>query len=153
MDVRTNPEAPLAPNHVAIRREDYRPPDWLVPEIGLKFTLGIEETRVQSKLLVERNPDAKSDTNMLRLNGDGLTPGGVWIDGEPSDKWTMDGGDLLIELPGQRHEIGVDTEINPAANTKLMGLYASGGMLCTQCEAEGFRRITFFPDRPDVLSK
>jgi len=152
-DAKTAPEAPPSPVHVTIRREDYRPPEWLVPEIALKFALGIEKTRVQSKLSVERNPDSADKSNVLRLNGDGLTPAGVWIDGSPCDNWSMDGGDLLLELPGDRHEIGIDVEINPAANTKLMGLYASNGMLCTQCEAEGFRRITFFPDRPDVLSK
>jgi aminopeptidase N len=152
-DANTAPEAPPSPTHVTIRREDYRPPDWLVPEIELKFTLGLEKTRIQAKLIVEPNPDAKEDSNVLRLNGDELTPAGVWIDGEATDQWSMDGGDLLIELPRGRHEIGIDTEINPAANSKLMGLYASGGMLCTQCEAEGFRRITFFPDRPDVLSR
>jgi aminopeptidase N len=152
-DANTAPEAPPSPTHVTIRREDYRPPDWLVPEIELKFTLGVEKTRIQAKLIVEPNPDAKEDSNVLRLNGDELTPAGVWIDGEATDQWSMDGGDLLIELPRGRHEIGIDTEINPAANSKLMGLYASGGMLCTQCEAEGFRRITFFPDRPDVLSR
>jgi aminopeptidase N len=156
-DIRTNPvevpaEAPPSPEHVAIRREDYRPPDWLVPKIQLKFGLGIEKTRVQAKLIVERNP-AGQPRAPLRLNGDALQALGVWIDGEPSDDWRMDGDDLLITLAGDRHEIGIDTEIEPAANTKLMGLYASNGMLCTQCEAEGFRRITFFPDRPDVLSK
>jgi aminopeptidase N len=151
-DVRVNAEAPQNPAHVEFRREDYRPPDWLVPETALKFTLGIEMTRVQAKLSVERNPKGSSDAP-LRLNGDELKPLGVWIDGTPSERWTMDSDDLLIELPGDRHEIGIDTEINPAANSKLMGLYASNGMLCTQCEAQGFRRITFFPDRPDVLSK
>jgi aminopeptidase N len=151
-DVRVNAEAPQNPAHIEFRREDYRPPDWLVPETALKFTLGIEMTRVQAKLSVERNPKGSSDAP-LRLNGDELKPLGVWIDGTPSERWTMDSDDLLIELPGDRHEIGIDTEINPAANSKLMGLYASNGMLCTQCEAQGFRRITFFPDRPDVLSK
>jgi aminopeptidase N len=152
-DAQVAPEAPANPTHVAVRREDYRPPDWLVPEIELNFSLGIEATRVQSKLRVERNPDAGTDTNIIRLNGDGLTPSGVWIDGEQTTSWTLQGGDLLVELAGDSHEIGIDTQISPAANSKLMGLYASGGMLCTQCEAEGFRRITFFPDRPDVLSK
>ncbi|MGN6849091.1 MAG: aminopeptidase N [Sphingomicrobium sp.] len=151
-DAETAPEAPPSPTHVTIRREDYRPPDWLVPEIALKFTLGIEKTRVQSKLMVKRNPQGSPDAP-LRLNGGELKPLGVWIDGTPSNDWTMDGGDLVIPLSGDRHEIGVEVEISPAANTKLMGLYASNGMLCTQCEAEGFRRITFFPDRPDVLSK
>jgi aminopeptidase N len=151
-DAGTVPEAPLSPTHVAIRREDYRPPDWLVPEIALKFTLGIEKTRVQAKLTVERNPKGSQDAPLL-LNGDELKPLGVWIDGAPSENWTMEGGDLLIPLDQDRHEVGIDTEISPAANSRLMGLYASNGMLCTQCEAQGFRRITFFPDRPDVLSK
>ena len=146
-------EAPPSPEHVAIRREDYRPPDWLVPEIALKFTLGIERTKVQAKLTVERNPESLDDNAPLLLNGDGLKPVGVWIDGTLSDGWTMEGDDLRIPLEGSSHEVAIETEINPAANSKLMGLYASSGMLCTQCEAEGFRRITFFPDRPDVLSR
>src|SRR5690606_25546927 len=65
---------------------------------------------------------------------------------------SMDGQDLTVPLSGETHEIEITTESAPAANTQLMGLYASNGMLCTQCEAEGFRRIAFFPDRPDVLS-
>jgi aminopeptidase N len=151
-DAQTAPEAPPSPTHVTVRREDYRPPDWLAPSIALKFTLGIEKTRVQSKLTVERNPEGEADAPLL-LNGDDLEPQGVWVDGERSDNWEMKGGDLLIPLDGDVHEVAIDTEIYPAANSKLMGLYASNGMLCTQCEAEGFRRITFFPDRPDVLSR
>ncbi len=150
MDVRVSAEAPQAPTHAETRREDYRPPDWLVPEIALRFTLGLDRTRVQSKLVVERSGD---HDRPLRLNGDEIEPAGVWVDGKQADGWTMDGGDLLIPLEGGRHEVGIETEIDPAANSKLMGLYASNSMLCTQCEAEGFRRITFFPDRPDVLSK
>ncbi len=150
-----NPEmadaAPKPKEPPLIRREDYRPFAWRVPETHLRLTLGLDSTKVRSKLIVERNPEAQSD-NVLRLNGDELKPLGVWIDGALSNSWAMDGDDLLITLPGDRHEIGIDTEIDPAANSKLMGLYASNGMLCTQCEAEGFRRITFFPDRPDVLS-
>ena len=156
MDIVSNPEmadAVVEPPHgpTAIRREDYRPFPWRVPEIGLNFTLGLEKTRVQAKLMVEPNPAAEAD-DVLRLNGDGLTPLGVWVDGALSNDWTIDGGDLLIPLSGDKHEIGIDTEIDPSANSRLEGLYASNGMLCTQCEAEGFRRITFFPDRPDVLS-
>ena len=152
-DVRVNAEAPQSPAHVEMRRQDYRPPDWVVPEIELNFTLGIDKTRVQAKLMVERNGVEQGENKPLRLNGDELTPVGVWIDGEASDSWSMDGDDLLIPLPGNSHEVGIETLINPAANKKLMGLYASNGMLCTQCEAQGFRRIIFFPDRPDVLSK
>ncbi len=146
MDVRTNPEAPAAPAHIAIRREDYRPPDWLVPEIRLDFDLGAERTVVRATLEVVRNGD---HTRPLRLDGDELKLLSVKADGEHR----MDGEQLVIDLSGDRATVETEVEISPASNTKLMGLYASGGMLCTQCEAEGFRRITFFPDRPDVLSK
>ncbi|HYD36003.1 MAG TPA: aminopeptidase N, partial [Allosphingosinicella sp.] len=67
--------------------------------------------------------------------------------------WNLDGDDLIVPLTAETHQIEVTTEIDPSANSQLMGLYASNGMLCTQCEAEGFRRITFFPDWPDVLSR
>ena len=137
---------PAAP--AVIRREDYRPPQWLVPEVALDFTLGLDETRVVSRLQVRRN----GDSAVLRLNGDGIAAHSVQVDGRAANGWRMDGPDLLIDLPGDSHEVSVETLIQPIANTQLMGLYASGGMLCTQCEAEGFRRITFFPDRPDVLS-
>ena len=131
-----------------IRREDYQPPAWLVPEIALAFNLGLEQTRVVATLKVRRNGNDQT----LRLNGDGIAAEAVLVDGEPSSAWRRDGTDLLIDLAGDSHEVSVATLINPTANTQLMGLYASNGMLCTQCEAEGFRRITFFPDRPDVLS-
>ncbi|GGE05115.1 aminopeptidase N [Tsuneonella deserti] len=134
-----------------IRREDYRPFDWLVPEIRLDFTLGLERTLVVATLKVERNPNGEPASE-IRLNGDGLTPLDVTVDGHASNSWRMEGSDLLVDLPGDAHEIRFATEIAPVANSQLMGLYASNGMLCTQCEAEGFRRITFFPDRPDVLS-
>jgi aminopeptidase N len=148
-DAKTAPEAPLSPTHVAIRREDYRPPDWLVPEIRLDFDLDLERTRVRAALDVVRNGDHRRP---LVLNGAELKPLSVMLDGQPAE-WNLDGPNLVIPFTGDRGTVETEVEINPAANTKLMGLYASGGMLCTQCEAEGFRRITFFPDRPDVLSK
>jgi aminopeptidase N len=151
-DTQTIAEAPPSPTHVAIRREDYRPPDWLVPEISLEFDLGLERTVVRSVLQVERSENAEFKAP-IRLNGDGLTPLYVRSRGEDETVWRMDGSDLVIEASLDAHTIEIEVEISPAANTKLMGLYASNGMLCTQCEAEGFRRITFFPDRPDVLSK
>ena len=134
-----------------ILREDYQPFAWLVPQTSLHFLLGAEKTTVTSTLKLERNPKAKPSRE-LRLDGDGLTALDVKVDGKLHDGWVMDGPDLVITLPGDAHEVSVTTEIAPDKNTQLMGLYASNGMLCTQCEAEGFRRITFFPDRPDVLS-
>jgi aminopeptidase N len=149
LDIRTNPEAPPSPTHVAIRREDYRPPDWLVPEIHLDFDLGLETTRIRATLKVERNG---AHDRPLKLDGDELELASVKVDGQ-SAEYRMDGQALVVDIPGDRAMVETEVIIHPAANTKLMGLYASNGMLCTQCEAEGFRRITFFPDRPDVLSK
>jgi aminopeptidase N len=148
-DAAVAPEAPPAPAHVSIRREDYRPPDWLVPEIRLEFDLDPDRTRVRAILSVERNGE---HDRPLRLDGDELRLVSAKIDGAEAPQ-RMDGSQLVIDVTGDRATVETEVEISPAANTKLMGLYASGGMLCTQCEAEGFRRITFFPDRPDVLSK
>lgn len=142
--------APAAPP--VIRREDYRPPLWLVPHIALDFDLDPQATRVTARLTVTR---AGAHDRPLRLDGDGLTPLAVMVDGEPlaPGDWRMEGGTLIVALPGDSHVVETQVEIAPAANTQLMGLYASGGLLCTQCEPEGFRRITFFPDRPDILSR
>jgi aminopeptidase N len=161
MDIASRPSAPTENPEIAaaappppatIRREDYRSPAWLVPEIALDFALGLDETRIVAKLDVRRNP-AGDGSRTLRLNGDGIAPRSVTVDGHAANDWRMDGPDLLIELTGGAHVVEVETLVNPAANSQLMGLYASNGMLCTQCEAEGFRRMTFFPDRPDVLSR
>ncbi|MHA6769253.1 aminopeptidase N [Sphingobium ummariense] len=135
-----------------IRRSDYRPPDWLVPDIILDFDLDPAATRIRGMLAVRRNGD---HDRPLRLDGDRLVPLEVKVDGQLLDtgQWSMEAGALLIPLTGESHSIETLVEIAPEGNSKLMGLYASGGLLCTQCEAEGFRRITFFPDRPDVLSR
>ena len=134
------------------RREDYRPPDWLVPEIALDFDLDAASTRVHATLSVTRNGDHDQP---LKLDGDGLLPLEIRVDGAvlATNQWSLDGGALVIALSGPSHIVETFVEIAPQDNSKLMGLYASGGLLCTQCEAEGFRRITFFPDRPDILSR
>jgi aminopeptidase N len=141
--------APAAP--AEIFRKDYTPFPWLVPAIRLDFELGLEETTVAATLEVERNPAAKGSPT-IRLNGDGLELISLKCDGGDCASHTMDGDDLLVTLEGDKHTLTIVTRVKPAENSQLMGLYASNGMLCTQCEAEGFRRITFFPDRPDVLS-
>ena len=149
-DVRTLTDTQTPPEtHVAIRREDYRPPDWLVPKIALGFALGIDATRVTATIAVVRNGD---HDRPLVLDGDELALLGVKVEGQDAE-YRMDGPRLVIDIGGNQATVETQVEISPAGNTKLMGLYASSGMLCTQCEAEGFRRITFFPDRPDVLSK
>ncbi len=123
-----------------------------MPDIALDFDLDAGATRVHATLSVTRNGD---HDRALKLDGDGLLPLEIKVDGEPltADQWSLEGGALVLSLPGAAHRVETWVEIAPQANSKLMGLYASGGLLCTQCEAEGFRRITFFPDRPDVLSR
>ncbi|GAA4046418.1 aminopeptidase N [Parerythrobacter jejuensis] len=155
MDIARNPDmadaAPTPHEPPVIRREDYTPFAWMVPETRLHFDLGLEATRVVSTLTIARNSKADRSPT-IRLNGDALELVSVCVDGEPTDSWSMDGDDLVLSLSGDVHQVEIATQIDPSANSQLMGLYGSNGMLCTQCEAEGFRRITFFPDRPDVLS-
>ncbi|HEX8533566.1 MAG TPA: aminopeptidase N, partial [Allosphingosinicella sp.] len=122
---------------------------WLVPDISLDFELDPQRTLVRSTLQVERNGDHDEP---LRLDGEGLKLLSVEINGAPAEH--LQAGDLLtVPLTGDSAAVEILVEISPGTNTQLMGLYESGGILCTQCEAEGFRRITFFPDRPDVLSR
>ncbi|HEX7850032.1 MAG TPA: aminopeptidase N [Sphingomonas sp.] len=139
---------PMTPG--VTRREDYHAPDWLVPDIALDFDLDPATTRVKAALDVTRNGD---HDHPLRLDGDGQTLLSVSVDGNPHNDWRIEDGDLIIDLPGGKHRVETEVEVHPDRNTQLMGLYSSGGNLCTQCEAEGFRRITFFPDRPDVLAR
>ena len=145
MDARLNPESPPPPEHFAVYRKDYSAPDWLVPEIALDFVLDAERTVVRASLTVERNG---SHDRPLRLAGDGLELMNV-----SGGEWRTDGEELVIAIVGDQATVETEVAITPNANSKLMGLYASGGILCTQCESEGFRRITFHPDRPDVLSR
>ena len=96
-DAEAVPEAPTSPTHVTIRREDYRPPDWLVPEIRLEFELDLHRTRVRATIAVERNGDHQRP---LKLDGDGLVPLSVRVDGEDGG-WRMDGPQLVIDLAGR----------------------------------------------------
>jgi len=132
-----------------IRREDYRPPDWLVPEIALEFELDPDRTIVRSRLSVERNGAADAP---LRLDADGLELISLKVDGAAAEH-RREGEQVVVPLARDSATVEIEVAIAPKANTQLMGLYESGGILCTQCEAEGFRRITPFPDRPDVLSR
>ena len=148
MDMQQSLAAP-ATTPTVVRRDDYRPPAWTVPEVELDFRLDPAVTRVRATLTVERRREGEP----LRLDGEELTPLSVTVDGVAINDWRMEGEQLVIPLSGTMHTVETEVEIAPERNTQLMGLYASGGNLCTQCEAEGFRRITFFPDRPDVLSR
>mgnify|MGYP005850175591 CR=1 FL=1 len=137
-----------------VYRKDYTPPPFLVENTELDFRLDENKTRVRARFAMRRNPKAMHQDN-LTLDGKDMTLIGASLDGEPlSGNQYKDTPESLtvFDVP-EAFTLETEVEINPAANTALEGLYRdSGGMLSTQCEAEGFRRITYFPDRPDVLS-
>jgi aminopeptidase N len=137
----------------AIRLVDYRPPDYVVETADLTFDLREQGTRVISRLALRRHPQASGDT--LRLDGEGLSPVWLRLDGDelPGDRYTVD--DTGLTLFGAPDACILESEvvIEPQNNTALEGLYRSGGLYCTQCEPEGFRRITWFVDRPDVMAR
>ena len=137
-----------------IRLSDYRPPDYLIEEVHLDVSLDRRATRVVSSLTVRPNPKGRPGAR-LDLDGDELSFVSVALDGRPleADAYEVTADRLLLRQPPQRvFSLSIETKLDPSANTKLMGLYRSGSAYCTQCEAEGFRRITYFLDRPDVLS-
>ena len=137
------------------RLEDYRPSDYLIPETKLDFQLSQNATRVVAELTVQRRAGVPA-TAPLALDGDGLTLIGLTIDGHEPALETIEAkpdGLVLRALPeAERFTLRIETESDPSQNASLMGLYRSGGVYCTQCEAQGFRRITYFLDRPDILS-
>jgi aminopeptidase N len=139
----------------ALRRSDYRPPAFLIENVELRFDLDPAATAVRSRLAVRRNPAHADPTAPLRLDGEALTLISASLDGErlSANRAIEDNGALVISGVPERCVIDIETRIAPDANTELSGLYVSGGNFYTQCEAEGFRRITYFPDRPDVMTR
>jgi aminopeptidase N len=135
-----------------IRREDYRAPDYQIPKIDLCFRLEPHDTRVTAKLSVVRSGD---HDRPLVLMGEDIQLVSIALNGTPlgANAYELTAETLSLHHVPAQFTLDIETQIDPANNTQLMGLYVSGGNFCTQCEAEGFRRITFFPDRPDVLSR
>ena len=138
------------------RLADYRPPAFLVDTVDLTFDLGDAETRVKSRLAIRRNPESADRAAPLELDGEALELLSLALDGERLGanryRSTSEGG-LVIEDVPDAFTLDVETKIDPQSNTALSGLYVSGGNFCTQCEPEGFRRITYFIDRPDVMAR
>jgi len=142
------------PRPQPIQRRDYRPPAFWIDDVDLVFDLDAARTRVTATLAIRRNPDVPPEPN-LRLDGERLTLVGVAIDGrtlEVGDYELLPDG-LSVPAPADTFTLVTVVDIDPSTNTELSGLYRSGTALCTQCEAEGFRRITYFLDRPDVMSR
>jgi aminopeptidase N len=137
-----------------VRLEDYRPPDWLVETVELDVSLDPAATRVRATLMLAPNGIGTAPAPLV-LDGDDLTLASLRLDGEalPPEQYVASPDRLTIAQPPQRpFRLEIETVVDPSANTQLSGLYRSGAIYCTQCEAEGFRRITYFPDRPDVMA-
>ncbi|MDH5443951.1 MAG: aminopeptidase N [Gammaproteobacteria bacterium] len=147
-----NPDTSTTPS--AIYLKDYRPPAFKVNSVDLVFELDDDNTLVHSILQLERNAEHGDNSAPLVLDGQELELVSIAIDGESlaESAYVISNETLSIANVPDKFELTLTTRIHPAKNTALEGLYHSGKMLCTQCEAEGFRRITYYPDRPDVMS-
>ena len=137
----------------ATHLSDYRPPAYRVIRTDLTFDLEPSATRVKASLHLERHPQREAGLS-LELDGEGLDLKAIALDGQPleADEYVLSDTGLTVYRVPERFRLDTEVEIAPQANTALEGLYRSGSMYCTQCEAEGFRRITFYPDRPDVMA-
>jgi len=136
-----------------IRLKDYRPPDWLVETVHLDVALHPTQSKV--RVTIKFRPNVATPAAPLLLDGDGLTLQSLKLDGAPlaADSYAATPDRLTIaQPPSGPFTLEIETLVDPSANTQLSGLYRSSGTYCTQCEAEGFRRITYFPDRPDVMA-
>ena len=129
--------------------KDYAAPAYLVDDVQLTFRLHPTQTRVLSRVAFRPNPD--SDQQNFMLNGENMRLISAKIDGKECAP-KIENGRLTVDVPDAAFIWEAEVEISPETNTALEGLYMSGGMYCTQCEAEGFRKITFYPDRPDVMA-
>ena len=137
-----------------VRLEDYRPPDWLVETVELDVSLDPAATKVRATLTLRPNEQGAAPAPLV-LDGDGLSLRALKLDGATlaAEQFVATADRLTIaQPPHRRFQLEIETIVDPSANTQLMGLYRSGQIYCTQCEAEGFRRITYFPDRPDVMA-
>src|SRR6266851_651701 len=139
-----------------VRLADYRPPAFLIDTVDLVFELGEVDTRVKSRLRIRRNPEVADPNAPLHLDGEELELVSLALEGDPlgANRYQLppEGGLILADVP-DAFTLDVEARISPERNTALSGLYMSGGNFCTQCEPEGFRRITYFIDRPDVMAR
>ena len=134
--------------------KDYQPPEYLIDQVDLHFDLGEGETRVHSRLAIRRTPQTPPD-RPLYLNGEGLELITLKIDGVAllAGEYRQEREGLTLYRLPEQFTLESEVRIKPQENTALEGLYRSAGMFCTQCEAEGFRKITWYLDRPDVMSR
>ncbi len=134
--------------------KDYTPPPFWIDHVRLRFELGVETTHVKSTLTLRRNAVVPS-AGALRLDGTDLTLNSVAVDGRKleADRYSVDEESLTLYDMPDRCEVTTEVQLRPQDNTELEGLYKSSGTFCTQCEAKGFRKITYYLDRPDVMAR
>ncbi len=149
-----SPETPSSPGRTPTLLKDYQPPDFRVETVDLHFDLDPEATRVSNRMQIMRRDNSPANAP-LKLHGETLRLTEVVMDGVPlqPDSYALTETGLSLPSPPDRFTLEIETLLRPCDNTSLSGLYVSSGNFCTQCEPEGFRRITFFPDRPDVLAR
>jgi aminopeptidase N len=147
MDTNNNPQTKY--------RQDYQPPAFIIDQVDLTFDLAAENTVVTATMAIRRNPNSNQSSASLILDGRQLELQSISLDGRPlsADDYLVDEESLTIAEVPDVFDLQIVTRINPRANTALEGLYLSSGNFCTQCEAEGFRKITYYLDRPDVLAR
>ena len=136
--------------------KDFKPTCYLVDEVSMEFVLGPAETVVKTRLALRPNPRSTERLEPLVLDGENITLRRVAINGsdlQPTKYQVTEAALILAAAPQEPFTLETEVACNPSANTRLSGLYMSGGMFCTQCEAEGFRRITYYYDRPDVMAR
>jgi aminopeptidase N len=139
--------------HRPIRLQDYHPPDWLIETVHLDVSLDPFATTVRAKLKLK--PNSAGTPAPLVLDGEDLTLRSLTLNGKPlpAENYVVTPDKLTIaQPPNAAFELEIENVVDPTNNTQLMGLYRAGSTYCTQCEAEGFRRITYFLDRPDVMA-
>ncbi len=136
-----------------IHLKDYKPSNYLVDKIDLEFDIFDDKTIVKNTMTLSLNPQVKDNNKSIIFNGEDLKLLSFKCDGEDFSDYSIENGKLKFFGKDNSFDLEIVTEIHPEKNTSLMGLYKSGGIFCTQCEAEGFRKITYYYDRPDVLTK
>lgn len=139
---------------IVTRLQDYAPAPYLIPDVALTVRFGETETYIKATLQIERALQTAPHTPLI-LDGDELNLSTLDLNGQrlSSDEYRADPERLeILTPPADRFQLDIETRLNPDQNKQLSGLYRSNGVFCTQCEAEGFRRITYFLDRPDILS-
>ena len=140
---------------MATHLKDYRPSDYIIESVNLEFELDADETVVRSQLKIRANPQRSLVSTDIILDGEELELLDIKLDKTilEQSRYKINHSSLIIRDVPDYFTLDITTRIQPSKNTELQGLYISKGIFCTQCEAQGFRHITYFIDRPDIMAR